>query len=66
MVIVCLIRELEIDKKGWQIFKLSAEFRIQSIGPSRQKLFARKRTTHFSKIEKLLKIGGGCVEMSED
>ena len=65
MVIVCLIRELEIDKMGWQIFKLSAEFRIQSIGQGK-KTFARKRTTHVSKIEKLLKIAGGCVKMSED
>ena len=64
MVIVCLVRELEIDKMGWQIFKLSAEFRASAL--QNKKTFARKRTTHVSKIEKLLKIGGGCVEMSED
>ena len=43
VVIVCLVRELEIDKMGWQIFKLSAEFRIPSIGPSRQKDICKKK-----------------------
>ena len=55
MVIVCLIRELEIDKMGWQIFKLSAEFRIQSIGPSGQKYLQEKG--HVFIIEKFLQIG---------
>ena len=41
--IVCLVRELEIDKMGWQIFKLCAEFRIQSIGPSRQKDICKRK-----------------------
>ena len=41
--IECLVRELEIDKMGWQIFKLSAEFRIQSIGPSRQKDICKRK-----------------------
>ena len=53
--IVCLVRELEIDKMGWQIFKLSAEFRIQSIGPSGQKYLQEKG--HVFIIEKFLQIG---------